>query len=102
MRLPKHKLPKQIFKAVRTAKHKDSELHQKHKAAKINKSNEMEVGSVNNEVVDANGSVSGTGLTEEEKAVAKAARKKANAHKVHYKKTILHITNKYGPRACNR
>ena len=41
-------------------------------------------------------------LTDEQKAIAKAIRKKANAHKVLYKKQILNRTGKLGPRAVNR
>lgn len=41
-------------------------------------------------------------LTDEQKAIAKAIRKKANAHKVLYKKQILNRTAKLGPRAVNR
>ncbi len=73
------------------AKHKDSIAHLTRKEKKIEKANAMETNSV--EVLPV--------LSEESKAIAKAARKKANAHKVSYKKQNIAMTGRNGPRACN-
>ena len=39
MKLPKHKLPKQVHKKIKTAKHKDSERHQEKRQKIIDKRN---------------------------------------------------------------
>ena len=39
MKLPKHKLPKQVHKKIKTAKHKDSVLHQEKRQKIIDKRN---------------------------------------------------------------
>ena len=39
MKLPKHKLPKQVHKKFKTAKHKDSERHQEKRQKIIEKKN---------------------------------------------------------------
>lgn len=90
MRLASHKLPKGVNKQVRTAKHKDSAKHQTRKEKKAAKANEMQE--------DAEEPVL---LSPEEKEAAKLLRKKANAHKVAYKKNNIAMTGRNGPRACN-
>lgn len=87
MRLPKHKMAKIIQKHGRTAKHKDSAASIARKEKKLNKANTMET---EGDVIPQ--------LTEEEKASAKAERKKANAHKMLYKKNNYNITGRNGPR----
>ncbi len=90
MRLASHKLPKGVNKQVRTVKHKDSEKHLTRKEKKLAKANAME------EEKEAP-----VELSQEEKIEAKVLRKKANAHKVSYKKIKLSMTGRNGPRACN-
>jgi hypothetical protein len=92
MRLASHKLPKQVNKHTQSAKHKKSAAAIAKKAAKAEKKAAMEVEGGEPKVV----------LTDEQKEAAKAARKKANAHKVHYKKQILNRTHSNGPRAINK
>jgi hypothetical protein len=82
-------MPKIVVKQNRTAKHKDSAKRQERNAKKEAKANQMDM--------DETASVSL--LTEEEKATAKAERKKANAHKSLYKKNNYNITGRNGPRA---
>ena len=89
MRLPKHKMAKIVVRNVRTAKHKDSAKHQERKEKKAAKANQMET--------DDNSST--VQLNDVEKEAAKAARKKANAHKMLYKKNNYNITGRNGPRA---
>jgi hypothetical protein len=79
-----------VNKKTQSAKHKKSPASLAKRAAKAEKKNAMVVETV---VVE---------LTDEQKAVAKAIRKKANAHKILYKKQILNRTSKLGPRAVNR
>lgn len=90
MRLAKHKLPKEVNKKTQSAKHKKSNASLVKRALKEEKKNTMVVESTEPE------------LTDEQKAIAKAIRKKANAHKSLYKKQILNRTAKLGPRAVNR
>jgi hypothetical protein len=89
MRLPKHKMPKQIQKHGRTAKHKDSAAKKAKLEKKEMKANAMET--------DSTGAT--RQLTEEERESAKATRKKVNAHKMLYKKNNYSMTGRNGPRA---
>lgn len=90
MRVPAHKLPKQNNKVSRSVKHKDSAKAKARKEKKEEKVNAMSE--------DAEPVVQ---LSEAEKEAAKAERKKANAHKVAYKKQMLHMSGRNGPRAVN-
>lgn len=93
-RLPKHKLPKEKpVKCKQTVKHKRSEKALLKKAKKLGKQEEMETESViTNSPKYAN---------EAEREAARLLRKKANAHRVLYKKTIKSYTGRNGPRAIN-
>ena len=94
MRLPKHKLPKvKPAKCRQTVKHKKSEKKQEREAKRAARSETMEV-----ELVA--GSV--TYGSEQERETARLERKKTNAHRVMYKKTIKHMTGKNGPRAVSK
>lgn len=88
MRLPKHKLPKVVVRNGRTAKHKDSAKSLERKEKKAAKANAMETDDTSSTVQ----------LSPEERESAKAARKKANAHKMLYKKNNYNITGRNGPR----
>ena len=90
VRLSKHKLPKQSNKKIgRSAKHKKGAKAMARKAAKEEKANSMEE---EMEPVPI--------LTAEEKAAAKAERKKANRHNVMWKKQpgLVNTTARNGPR----
>ena len=94
MRLPKHKLPKvKQAKSQQTAKHKKSEKKAERLAKKAERSESMELESVAGSVTYA---------SEQEREAARLERKKSNAHRVMYKKTIKQITGKNGPRAVSR
>lgn len=95
MRVPAHKLPKQVNKIVRTVKHKDSEKAKARKEKKEEKANGMSIDD------DNNNNSTAVELSDREKEIAKMERKKANAHKVDYKKKTLHISGRNGPRAIN-
>lgn len=79
-----------VNKKTQSAKHKKSDASIAKRALKEEKKNVMVVESTEPQ------------LTDEQKAIAKAIRKKANAHKILYKKQILNRTAKLGPRAVNR
>ena len=79
MRLPSHNLPKSVYKKPRTVKHKDSKAKKERKEAKLAKTEGMDV-------VSADPTPE---LTDAEKESAKMERKKANAHKVAYKKVPI-------------
>ena len=90
VRLSKHKLPKQNNKKIgRSAKHKTGAKALARKEAKIEKANNMDEDS---EPVPVR--------TEEEKAAAKAERKKANRHNVMWKQQPgrVNTTARNGPR----
>ena len=94
MRLPKHKLPKvKQAKSQQTVKHKKSEKKAERLAKKAERSESMELESVAGSVTYA---------SEQEREAARLERKKSNAHRVMYKKTIKQITGKNGPRAVSR
>lgn len=93
MKLPKHSLPKQVNKTPRSAKHKDSAIRKERVLAKTIKANQMEIDSVTVSNVPI--------LSQAEKDDAKSTRKRENLHKNHYKRNILHMTNRRGPRAVN-
>lgn len=80
---------KQIQKHSKTAKHKDSAARKERLEKKEQKANSMETESM----------AEARQLNEAEKEAAKAARKKANAHKMLYKKNNYSITGRNGPRA---
>ncbi len=84
-------MPKIVARNGRTAKHKDSAKHLERKEKKAAKANEMET--------DADDTSSTVQLTDAEREAAKAVRKKANAHKMLYKKNNYNITGRNGPRA---
>jgi hypothetical protein len=83
---------KGVNKKTQSAKHKKSDASLAKRALKEEKKNAMTIEPTEPVVI----------LTDEQKAVAKAIRKKANAHKSLYKKQILNRTAKLGPRAVNR
>ena len=92
-RFPRQKLPKQSNKVVgRTAKHKASDKSLARRAAKADKAEEKEANMVD-------GADAAPIRTEEEKAEDKAARKKLNLKNNQWKKQILHMTSRHGPRA---
>eukprot|EP01036_Dinobryon_divergens_P022662 gene22662-30942_t len=99
MRLSKHKLPKGVNKQERTVKHKDSEKKRLRKEAKAAKLNEMQV------ELNVIPPAPEAPISEEErqriKAEVKLERKRENAPKVAYKKRILHMSGRNGPRAVN-
>ena len=88
MRLPKHKMPKIVARNGRTAKHKDSAKRQERIEKKAAKANQMETDDTSSTIQ----------LTDAEREAAKATRKKANAHKMLYKKNNYSLTGKNGPR----
>lgn len=97
MRLPKHKLPKEVHKHLQTVKHKKSAKHLERLAQKEAKKEAKQTVEM---AIDEEPPT--PALTAEEKEQAKAERKKANAHKNFYKKQSLAISGKHGPRAINR
>lgn len=96
MRLPKHSLPKaKPVKCLQTVKHKKSEKKLAKLAKKAAKADEMEMESMDGSINTAKYA------SEEEREAARLERKKANAHRILYKKNIKHMTGRNGPRAIN-
>lgn len=95
-RLPKHKLPKEApKKCAQTIKHKRSAKALAKKEKKLAKANEMETESV------VSSATQPKYANDEEREAARLERKKANAHRNMYKKTITSYTARNGPRAIN-
>lgn len=97
MRLASHSLPRDVHKHLQTVKHKKSskkllKLQTKRERAEARSTVEMAT----------EGAALVPALSEEEKAAAKAERKRLNAPKNFYKKQVLSMSGKNGPRACNR
>ncbi len=76
MRLPKHNLPKAVYKKERSVKHKDSNAKKIRKQTKLAKAEEMDI--VTESITEPLNSV--------DQETAKLERKKANLHKIVYKK----------------
>ena len=95
VKLPKHKMAKQVNKRVKTAKHKGSSEKARRLQKKMEKGSGMDVEDESKlkEVTPP--------LTEEEKLLAKLERKKKNKSELLYKKQILNRTGKNGPRSIN-
>lgn len=102
MRLPKHKLPKEPSKHSRQTKHKKAQLKDIRRAQNKGKKSEMAISSEEVEAELQAPQPIQPELTPAEKLAAKQARKKANAHKILYKKINSSMTGRNGPREVSR
>ena len=104
MRLPKHKLPKEASKHSKQTKHKKATLKAIRRTENTEKKSKMSTEATEDEKddgVDDEGTVASV-ISAADKWAAKLERKKANAHKIQYKKLNYSITGKNGPRAVSR